>query len=192
MKLDLTEIARIAGKRYHYDIDEPAIVDDTIVCTEPIRGRIDFINTGRLIVATGQFSTSVQFECGRCLITFTTPVSSVIDEQFEIPDPEGLADEEEVHDLQLEELAEPLLVENIFDLTELIRQGLILAAPIRPLCSEACKGICPMCGQNLNEAQCDCDSKAESSPLAKLAELWKQGQDDEGEPEPDTEQNKEN
>jgi uncharacterized protein len=191
MKLDLTEIARILGKRYHYVIDEPAIVDDTVVCTEPIRGKIDFSNTGKLIIAAGDFTTAIQLECSRCLVAFSIPVSSAIEEQFEIPSPEGFVDEEEDHDLELEEEVETLFVENKLDLTELIRQNLVLAAPIRPLCSEACKGLCPTCGRNRNDTQCDCDSKAESSPLAKLAEMWKQSQDDEKESEPDTE-NKEN
>jgi uncharacterized protein len=190
MKLDLNEVARVLAKRYHYVIDQPPIVDDTVVCTERIRGKLDFTNTGRLIIAQGDFSTAIQLECSRCLATFSIPVSSVIDEQFEIPPPEGFAEEEKDEDLEVEPEAESLFVENILDLTELIRQNVVLEAPIRPLCREACKGLCATCGQNRNEVRCDCD-QAESSPLAKLAELLKQGQDGE-ESETDIEQNKEN
>ncbi|MDO8588544.1 MAG: DUF177 domain-containing protein [Armatimonadota bacterium] len=177
MKLDLSEIARILGKRYHYDVDETPIRDETIVCTEPMRGEIDFSNTGSLIVARGQFSTTVQLECGRCLETFTLPVLSHIDEQFDIHAPAGLAEPEPAAETEEEEEPESLFVENMLDLTELIRQNIILATPIRPLCDEACKGICPSCGQNLNEAQCGCETKPES-PLSKLSEKWKQRQSD--------------
>lgn len=46
-------------------------------------------------------------------------------------------------------------VENI-NLTESIREDIIVSLPIRVLCRESCKGLCAQCGQNLNEKQCDC------------------------------------
>ena len=177
MKLDLSEIARILGKRYHYEIDEPPIVDDTVVCAEPIRGEIDFSNTGSLLIARGRFATSVQLECSRCLKTFTVPVTAEIDEGFPIPVPSD-SEEELAPEIEEEQEPESLFVENMLDLTELIRQSIILAVPIRPLCEVACKGICPSCGQNLNEAQCGCEPEPDL-PLSDLAERWKQRQAEE-------------
>ncbi len=46
-------------------------------------------------------------------------------------------------------------VENI-DLTDSIREDIIISLPMRAFCSDSCKGLCPYCGQNLNEKQCDC------------------------------------
>jgi uncharacterized protein len=48
--------------------------------------------------------------------------------------------------------------ENIIDLHDQIRQALTLALPMKPICSEDCRGLCPECGANLNEETCDCRS----------------------------------
>ncbi|MDO8684709.1 MAG: DUF177 domain-containing protein [Armatimonadota bacterium] len=174
MKLDLSEIARNLGMRFHYEIDEPPIEDETVACADRIRGHIDFANTGLAIITKGAFETAVKLECSRCLTTFIIPVSSEIDEQFEIPNPAEMIDEEEIVETEEEQELEPFFVENVLDITELIRQSLILNAPIRPLCDEACKGLCPACGKNLNEGPCECEVKTDSSPFASLAEMWKE------------------
>ena len=49
-----------------------------------------------------------------------------------------------------------ILGRDIIDLTDPIREDMIIALPIRPLCDEACKGLCFQCGQNLNLNQCQC------------------------------------
>ena len=48
--------------------------------------------------------------------------------------------------------------DNIVDMTDQIRQVLALAMPMKPICSEDCRGLCPQCGANLNEETCDCRS----------------------------------
>jgi uncharacterized protein len=179
MKLDLSEIARTLGDRYHYEIKEPPIVDDTVVCTQPIGGKIDFTNTGSLIIAKGDFATAVQLQCSRCLADFSIPVSSPLDEQFEIADEEAPVDEEDSPEFESDNDLQSLFTNYMLDITELIRQALILALPLRPLCREECSGLCLTCGQNLNEARCDCDKKADASPLSNLAEMWKRSQEDE-------------
>lgn len=60
----------------------------------------------------------------------------------------------------------------IIDIMYLVRQTLALTEDIRFLCKPECKGLCPMCGQNLNEAACGC--KPENlSPFAKLKGKFK-------------------
>ena len=147
--------------------------------TEPVRGFIDFANTGRAIIAEGSFETTARLECSRCLSDFTVPVSSAIDEQFEIPVVAAdLSDGEEEAEPEFAEELEPIFVENTLDLTELIRQTVILALPIRPLCGEACRGLCPTCGQNLNERDCGCERGEGPRPFANLAEMIKTKQKD--------------
>jgi uncharacterized protein len=43
---------------------------------------------------------------------------------------------------------------------------------MKPLCSEDCKGICPQCGQDLNEGECDCEIETVDPRLAKLKEFY--------------------
>ncbi len=64
-----------------------------------------------------------------------------------------------------------LFQENMLDLTELLRQNILLSMPIKPLCSDECKGLCPTCGRNLNEGPCNCPSDSGGSAFAALAAL---------------------
>lgn len=54
------------------------------------------------------------------------------------------------------------------DLTESVREGIILALPSYPICKEDCKGICLRCGQDLNAGPCMCDQANENSPWDAL------------------------
>jgi uncharacterized protein len=52
-----------------------------------------------------------------------------------------------------------------------MREQFYLALPMKPLCSEGCKGLCAMCGTNLNKGSCDCKREWEDPRLAALKEL---------------------
>jgi uncharacterized protein len=56
---------------------------------------------------------------------------------------------------------------NIIDLNDFVMEFLELEVPIRYLCNEDCKGLCPKCGKNLNEGECDCPKK-EKNPAFKV------------------------
>ena len=173
MKLDLTEIVCHLGKRMHYDIDEPPIedFDGALTCVSPITGEVTFTNSGRHIVARGSFRTTVELECSRCLrrhrIELDLPIEEALPIAGHVPD----VREEEVEEELPQEETEPLFVDGIFDLNELLRQNTLVAVPIKPLCSEECKGLCPHCGKNLNDGPCDCPPDSEAGPFAALAEL---------------------
>jgi len=173
MKLDLSEIAATIGKRYHYEIKEQcgAKEYEDLRCTEPIIGSVDFTNTGRVIVARGSLSTTIELDCSRCLERLTLPVNVKIEEQLPIANLQALMAGQEEETSEEEE--EPLFQDNVFDLSEFIRQAILVQVPIKPLCSEACKGLCPTCGTNLNQGPCDCPVDVEASPFAALAEMLK-------------------
>lgn len=59
----------------------------------------------------------------------------------------------------------PILNEGVVDLTELVRQVLVLNTPPTPLCRADCKGLCPDCGHNLNAGPCQC-------PREPVDERW--------------------
>ncbi len=173
MKLDLTEIAAHLGKRIRYDIDDPPIkdFDGGLRCVSRIGGEVTFTNSGRHIVARGVFRTTVEMECSRCLRMHRVEVELPIEEELPMAGRAIEMGEEEVEEELPEEENEPLFVDGIFDLTELLRQSILVAMPIKPLCSEECKGLCPHCEKNLNDGPCDCPPDAEAGPFAGLAEL---------------------
>jgi uncharacterized protein len=174
MKLDLSEIAAHLGKRIKYDLDEKPLIDadSGLKCVEPITGDIAFSNTSRTIDVRGKFRTSIELECGRCLKAYQMPVAGTIEEELPLEgQPWAPEASDEEGDELLKELADPLFVDNIFDLDEYLRQSILVSVPIKPLCEEACKGLCPHCGANLNDGSCDCGPDSEESPFAVLGSL---------------------
>jgi uncharacterized protein len=57
------------------------------------------------------------------------------------------------------------------DLDPLVREQVLLALPMHALCSEDCQGLCGNCGQNLNEARCECQTESVDPRLADLKHL---------------------
>jgi uncharacterized protein len=181
MKLDLTEIAFHLGKRISYEIDEPPLVDEEsgLRCVEGIRGKVSFSNTGSVIVVRGRFQTVIELECTRCLSAFRMDIDLPIEEGLPLASKVPPPDEESEDELPEEE-KEPLFVDNIFNLSEYLRQAIVVSIPIRTLCSEQCSGLCSRCGKNLNEGPCQCEPEGNDSPFAALKSLLEVPQNEDG------------
>lgn len=174
MKLDLSEIAANLGKRIKYDLDETPIVDTEsgLKCVEPITGEMTFSNTGRTIDVRGKFKTTIEVECARCLRAYGMPVEMPIEEELPLEgQPWEPEQPQEGEDELPEDEKDPLFVDNIFDLQEYFRQLIVVSVPIKPLCEEACKGLCPHCGANLNDGPCECPPEVADTPFAVLSSL---------------------
>jgi uncharacterized protein len=169
MKLDLSELVANIGKSYHYEVDEGCDGLDDLRCSERVTGSIDFTNTGRVIVARGSLHTSVKLDCSRCLEAVARSVDVTVEEQLPIASvwTAATGSEEEAD----EEEADPLFEDNLFDLSEYIRQAVLVQVPMQPLCRDDCRGLCPTCGKNLNEGACTCTSTGEPPRLAQLGWL---------------------
>jgi len=176
MKLDLSEVLHHVGKRLSYDIDEPAIVDEDIECCEQITGKLIFTNTGEVLLIDGKASTTAIVQCGRCLIYYKEPIELEISEQFTmVVKPHGPRSrgQEVFVEEEVEAIAGKLFAGPIFDLTELLRQMITLALPMRPLHDENCKGLCVQCGHDLNTGLCSCPQKPLNPAFESLGELLK-------------------
>jgi uncharacterized protein len=149
-----------SGARRVYDIDTSAVppFDEGFEVVAPFRGEVRFMRIGTGILVTGNLETIVEVACTRCLTSFDIPVRFEIEEEFKptldiqsgakLPpdpdqDPATLIDER-----------------HILDLAEVVRQDLVLSLPPSPVCRPDCKGLCPQCGQDLNEGSCDCHTDA--------------------------------
>ena len=86
-----------------------------------------------------------------------------------------LVDAEHSHlkevDLSAGELNVIELLEPVLDLEDIARQQLYMSLPVRQICSEQCLGICPECGNNLNDSNCGCKRDKKNSPFSVLAAL---------------------
>ena len=104
----------------------------------PIGYRLHGQVLGDALVVTGRVWTRVGVTCVRCLK----------DAQREV----------EVRDFVMHR--EITKMEDFADLTENLREDILLALPQNPLCSNDCRGLCPVCGQDLNEKTCSCAKRA--------------------------------
>ncbi len=171
MKFNVAQLLKSAiGTRRDFQLqDDIGTLDPEIVATEPLTGSVRFTRTANGILATGKLQTTLAIECRRCLRTFTTPVDFDLEEEF-VPTIDVLTGTR----LATDGAEEELLIDerHMLDLSEVVRQYLILYREQYPLCSEACAGLCPVCGKNLNEGPCGCQDVSEDPRWAALRELF--------------------
>lgn len=147
MRLDISELLREVGRQLPYDIHEPPLVDEDVECTQPIEGRITFNNTGGLLLVRGKATTAVALPCSRCSQYFEWPVSLQIEEQFELRHVSGPRTLQTTTIVEEDEspIAGKLFEGHIFNLTELLRQVILLAQPTQPLPALLPDGRCSQC-----------------------------------------------
>lgn len=170
MKFNVAQLLKSATGAYReYELDEDiGALDHDVEATEPLTGTVRFTRTANGILATGRLHTTVAIECRRCLRRFASGVDFDLEEEF-VP----TIDVTTGTRLPTEETEEALHIDerHMLDLSEVVRQYLVLYREQYPLCSEACAGLCPVCGKNLNEGPCGCEDTTEDPRWAALREL---------------------
>ncbi len=133
-----------------------------------ITGLVHLSKHGLDILVRGNLSGQLQLACSRCLESFAAPASAEFDLLL-VPGPPAAtpADQE----LSQPDLDLDYYTGEVLDLESLLREQIILMLPLKPLCDETCKGMCPQCGANLNRETCNCQTEAVDSPFAHLAKL---------------------
>jgi len=116
----------------------------------------------------GRVSTRLELECGRCL----EPYEIAVDAPFElryVPQSENSGEGD--HEVGEDDLTTAYYREGVVDVIDLLREQFQLALPMKPLCSEACQGLCAVCGTNLNRGTCQCQRNWEDPRFAALKDL---------------------
>ncbi|HYL42950.1 MAG TPA: DUF177 domain-containing protein [Ktedonobacteraceae bacterium] len=156
------------GTSLEYDIHEEDIqLDEDLNVVGPIDGRVRIRRTNQGLLVDGWVDLTLELSCTRCLKTFEQSMRIPFMEQFyptvDILTGVTLPPSEE-------EDAFPIDDHHQVDLTEAIRQQVLLALPMVTLCSEDCKGLCSQCGHDLNLGPCDCQPEIDTrfSVLEKL------------------------
>lgn len=133
-----------------------------------VQGEVKLMRTNRGILLTGTLHTEIKLACSRCLSLFSCPLTLNIEEEYfpttDVVTGATLPFPDEPDCFTIDE-------HNIIDLTEAIRQYALMAIPMKPLCGENCAGLCPSCGQNLNQAPCNCPPQTVEPRWSKLIEL---------------------
>jgi uncharacterized protein len=169
----LLDLARIQAPRQRFDFNWPAgtldTKDDEFNVVEPISLQLEVQKQSteqfRLV---GQAKTTLEVECSRCAEPFRIPVDVPFDLVY-LPQAENAGEGERA--IGEEDLSTSYYHGDAIDLGDLLREQLYLALPMKPLCSEDCRGLCPECGTNLNRGTCDCKPSWEDPRLAGLKAL---------------------
>jgi uncharacterized protein len=159
------------GAERRYDVgEEIRSLDPDLHPSGPLVGSIKLMRTSQGIMVTGRLRTVLQMTCNRCLEPMVGDVELELEEEFHPLKHVGEASLDEVPE---DEDDEALLIDehNLLDLTEVVRQGLWLAAPMEALCSPDCAGLCPRCGGNRNQGECLCDEAPVDPRWAALQSL---------------------
>jgi DUF177 domain-containing protein len=135
-----------------------------------ISGTVHLEKHGREILVRGHLEGTLPLSCSRCLETYDAPVDADFDLLLEPgPEPSVLEEELIADDLDLD-----FYEGDTIDLERYLREQILLMVPLKPLCAETCKGICPRCGVDLNHEPCRCQAEETLSPLAAALAKLKQ------------------
>jgi uncharacterized protein len=135
---------------------------------EEHRGHKQTVEDVRIV---GSLSAQMEVACARCL----EPVSQAVGRQFDLlyrplgVDRRGVEVSINTPETEIGYYeGDGILLEDV------LREQVLLALPLKAVCSDACKGLCPQCGRNLNTGACDCAQPAVDSRWEALKDLKRQ------------------
>ena len=168
MLLDLGKI-RTAHERYEKVYAADAFPRDTEYrIVEPVSLAFDIFKDKDAFRLVGDVKTVLELPCSRCLEPFRWPVDSHFDLRYQ-PHTHNTGDGE--REVEEDDLTTAFYDNEEIDLGQLMEEQFYLSLPMKPLCTEDCKGLCPRCGKNLNRETCDCKRDWDDPRLAVLRKL---------------------
>jgi uncharacterized protein len=140
-----------------------------------------FLRTSGGVLLEGSVDLPLSAPCKRCAteVGFTVPVRFLLNLVPAEPKRERASDEEAADGAETESSGSFELTQadldtyqgKTIDLDPIVREQVLLALPMHAVCREDCRGLCGMCGQNLNEAACGCESRRVDPRLAVLKDI---------------------
>jgi DUF177 domain-containing protein len=141
---------------------------DELRLADPIEGRVRLSRTNRGLIVQADLETSLDTECSRCLRDIEVPLELHIEE-------EALPSLDLQSGLPLDASTEPdalrLTDHHELDLEQTVREAILLAEPIAPLCEPDCPGLCAVCGERMTHGPHDHGEEAIDPRLEVLRSL---------------------
>ena len=169
MLLDLSKI-RTAHERYDstYRRDAFPAEGETFRVVEPVTLGFDIYKDRDLYHLVGTVATTLELSCSRCLEPFRWPVDAHFDLRYQ---PHALNTGEGEREIEEDDLTTAFYENDQIDLGQLMTEQFYLSLPMKPLCTDACLGLCPVCGKNLSRDACDCKRTWDDPRFAALREF---------------------
>ena len=132
---------------------------------------VDFVltHTDKDLRVGGTVETSIRFKCSRCTKEFLRPFSASYD-LFYAPQPQLSGGDDEI-ELKYEDMEIAFYDGVRFDIDLMVLEQIELSMPMRFICGEGCKGLCYICGADLNKGACSCKREQPDSRFAALLEF---------------------
>ena len=139
--------------------------------------KVDIIFNGSLtrinddVYLDGTVITDVTASCSRCLDTLIYPIDSRLKSHFAPSEDRSKS----VRDVELHacDIDAEIYENQKIDLTQSVRDSILLAVPVICLCKEECKGICSHCGKNLTQGLCKCENESFADPRLESLKIFK-------------------
>ena len=141
---------------------------DAYRVVEPVKLTFDILRDHLRFRLVGRVVAGLELTCGRCLEAFRLPVDAAFDLIYS-PEQENVGEGEV--EVAEDDLTTAFYHDQTIDLGGLMREQFLLALPMKPLCSEACRGLCPVCGTNWNAGSCACSRQWTDPRLERLKGL---------------------
>jgi uncharacterized protein len=147
------------GTSRQIELDYPTIEVTSDLTLTPLQGSFTAVRTSEGVYVSGDLTTLLPITCMRCLEDARVPANLRLDDLFYYPPTSAPADEYVIGE------------DGFVDLAPLVRELALLELPYLHFCREDCQGLCSHCGQNLNEATCNCQEEVIDPRLAALRDL---------------------
>jgi uncharacterized protein len=171
MFLNLNQI-RTAHERIEsqYEPGAFASAQEAFEIASPVSLTLDIYKDKDHFRLAGRVQTNLRLTCSRCLESFPWPVDAAFDLRYQ---PSSHNTGEGEREIEEDDLSTAFYEHDEINLEQLMREQFYLTLPMKPLCREECRGLCPECGTNLNLSTCSCSHEWEDPRLAALRALKK-------------------
>lgn len=138
----------------HLEMDNEYLIEEGGYFFDNLHYDVFLVPSGDHIKVKGTIKTMVSLRCVRCLENFEMEVDSNFDV---ILFPVNLVEVNSLH-LSDEDMEYVFFEDEKIDLDKILIEQINFFIPYNPLCNENCKGLCPICGVDLNREECKCDN----------------------------------
>lgn len=142
--------------------------DEDFRVVAPVALAFDIFKDKQAFRLAGRVQTILEMKCSRCLEPFSVPVDQEFDLRYQ-PHTRNTGESEK--EIEEDDLTTAFYEKDEIDLGQLMHEQFVLALPMKPLCGDVCKGLCVVCGTNLNTTTCDCKPVWVDPRFAALREL---------------------
>jgi uncharacterized protein len=150
--------------------DMPGLLSEIEECRieGPAKGKVFLHRVDGDVHLKGKVAALIVLKCDRCLEEYNNKIDTSFFYEFV---PGQLIDRKKEIALDSEDMEVSFYNRAEIHIGEIFREQILLQIPMRHLCSEGCKGICPGCGADLNREECRCQKETLEDPFSVLKEL---------------------